>query len=496
MTPAPTDDLDGRWEISFDGLTVGLVVYPPKKGGAPVPLDAVQEALKRQPIDTYVASRVETAVKDKRGTPVPVAEIELPDDADGACFIRVSPDRMAAYLIPVPQPETLQPETTPALENAGIAPEAPPPPDPPTVTADDIRDQLSQLGIRAGVQEQVLADFAEPTVLTEVLCIARGRLPTQGQDAQIEFAFETDPRAVLTEGADGRVDYHSILGECFVDPGDLLATRRPPVEGKPGIDVYGEIIPPEAPRDRDLETLTGSGVEAKDEQLFAKRSGRPVLHEGRVNVIPVYEVDHDLDYSVGNLRFPGDIIIRGDVKPGFEIKADGSVVVDGVSEGSSITATHDITLGGVVGQGDTTLRAGGSVIAKFIHSANIEADDTVKVANEILNCTISARRVETSFRGRVVGGEITVIEELDTGTLGSAEGVRTYIRVVPDDLRASPVVRARDKTCPGVTIQIKAGILNVQDVLPAASFWEVNTAIVKLKPGADEAAGEQESTAA
>ncbi len=278
------------------------------------------------------------------------------------------------------------------------------------------------------------------------------------------------------------------MRERFVESGALLLTRQEPVEGENGTDIYGKDIPCPPVKDAELDALAGNGTEVDGETIVAKRAGRPIKKNNRLEVLPVYEVSSDLDYSVGNLRFPGDIIIKGDVRPGFEIIATGSVTVGGVCEDSSISAGADIILNGVVGNEHTRLEAGGNITAKFINSATVEVAEELNVANELINCTVTAKRVITTEKGRIVGGEITVEEEIDAGTLGSDEGIKTYLRVSPPDPRdkAGPV-RARRRTCPGVRVHIKLGMTNVEDALPPTSFWDVDGTIVKLKADADDA---------
>ena len=217
---------------------------------------------------------------------------------------------------------------------------------------------------------------------------------------------------------------------------------------------------------------------------------------GRIDVVEVYEIASDLDYSVGNIAFSGDVIVRGDVKPGFEIVAGGSVTVRGITEGATIKAQRDITVAGVIG--GSVLEAGGDIVAQYFNNARVTASGQVTVNREIINATVEAQRVVTAPAGRIVGGSVTAHKEVDAGTLGSHEAVTTEITVDAPAHDDSAVVRARRVAYPGVIVRVSIALLLTSDELPGVSFWNVAGRIVRLGAGAGhgEAAQSAEASAA
>jgi uncharacterized protein (DUF342 family) len=134
------------------------------------------------------------------------------------------------------------------------------------------------------------------------------------------------------ERSDGSVDFHAVTSNLSVNEGDVLARRRPPVPGTPGVDVLGAAIPVTPAVDRLLGPMAGKGTEVKGDELVAVRAGRPVFSGTKVEVLPVFDVKGDVNYAVGNIRFNGDVTISGDVHPGFTIEAEGSVTIRGIVE--------------------------------------------------------------------------------------------------------------------------------------------------------------------
>ncbi len=133
---------------------------------------------------------------------MPVGEIEVPHRVPDGWFVAVSPNRLRAYLVPVPErgADIVEETTsTAALDAAGIdAPtDAEPDPDAPSgpeINAFDAQQRLTSLRITSGILDDVLAAFGENGRLTDVTCVAQGIAPTLGQDAQLEYTFDEDPK--------------------------------------------------------------------------------------------------------------------------------------------------------------------------------------------------------------------------------------------------------------------------------------------------------------
>ena len=77
----------------------------------------------------------------------------------------------------------------------------------------------------------------------------------------------------------------------------------------------------------------------------------------KINVFPVYEVNGDVDYNTGNIDFVGTIVIRGNVRSGFKVKADGDIRIIGSVEGAELEAAGSIEISaGIIGQNKGLLK--------------------------------------------------------------------------------------------------------------------------------------------
>ena len=93
----------------------------------------------------------------------------------------------------------------------------------------------------------------------------------------------------------------------------------------------------------------------------------------KINVFPVYEVNGNVDYNIGNIDFIGTVVIRGNVLPGFKIRAAGDIRVTGGVEAAELEAEGSIDIiAGIVGQNKAFIKAGKNVKSSFIQDATIE----------------------------------------------------------------------------------------------------------------------------
>ena len=466
-------------EVVFDQRSVALLVRSPRADEPAATAEQAIAALRRGPFAAIPQQRVAEIVAAESGQPVPVGEVPVPAGTTG-WFVVVSPDSLAAYLVPAPPARPETPETV--VDGPEDAPESEPEPE--AISNAEITARLSELEVKSGVLDEVVASFDPPRVLDAIECVALGVPPVDGRDATVEIliADQEDHAPVTLE--DGTVDHHATLASRFIEAGAVIATRVPPVDGTAGVDVSGKKIEARAAVDRLLDGLVGQNTELQGDHLVATSPGRPVHNGERIDLLPSYEVAGDLDYSVGNIDFDGDVLVRGDVKPGFTITATGSVVIGGMVEHASIRAGGDINLQGVVGNheadaagdaddGAASIEAGGDIDVQYLHTISVRADGEVRVNREIVNCTVRAARVLTAPSGRIVGGEVTADFEIGAGSLGSNNGARTQLHIATHRAEEALVIRAWETAHAGVRLNVSSAILDLEDDLPSASFWKL-----------------------
>ena len=148
-------------------------------------------------------------------------------------------------------------------------------------------------------------------------------------------------------------------------------------------------------------------------------------------VSDVYEVEN-VDISTGNIDFSGSVQINGNVASNYVVRSGGNVIINGVVEGAHIYAQGNIVIArGMNGMGKGTLDAGGNVIAKFIESATVSAENGYVNTESIMHSDVSSgdEIVVNGKKGLITGGRIQAAHRVTAKTLGAEMGAHTVVEV-------------------------------------------------------------------
>ncbi len=296
---------------------------------------------------------------------------------------------------------------------------------------EELKDFLNSRGITVGIKEEVLERGKKLLQEEGRHLVAEGKRPQRGKDGEVKILFTQELEKKLEEDESGRVDLFDFVKIPEVKEGDLLAELIPPGEGVPGRDIFGKEIP--ALPGRPAKIRVGKNVELVEEgtKAVAKVAGRPVLVGKAISVLPLFEVDGDVNTSTGNISFIGSIVVRGTIRSGFKVEAEGDIEVWGNVEAAIVQSQGNIMIrGGIFGREKGLVRARGDVKAKVIENATVEAGQDVIVGEAIFHSQISAgRKVVVGGRGLAVGGKIKAGNLVWVKTLGSSMGTITEVMV-------------------------------------------------------------------
>lgn len=401
-TTAPVG-LDGTWTAEFREGSVWLTVTAPRAEGKRVRLDEVLAESQNWPLDEVERAKVSTIVEKASAQPEPVGLFGTAGDAPFR--IVVARSGMAAYCICGKRP--------------GRAP------------VSTFRTALTEAGVTHGVDDaQISAIFANWTPDATVL-VARGRGPTPGTDASIEQTFASQS-AQPTIREDGSVDFFASQLTAPVPAGQAIASKRPATPGTEGYTIRGEPIPAQAGKDVDLKRMIGKGVKLSEDELqvLAEADGTPSLTQGKYTVTPGLQIREDVGVGTGNVAFPGNVVVGGDVQDGFTVKAEGEITVRGVVQAATLESAGQVTLmAGMFGREKGMISAGGDVRATFLQECTVHTEGNVLVSSEIVRCNVVAKgAVEAAGSGRIIGGTITA-SRVSADVIGSPIG-RVPTRIV------------------------------------------------------------------
>ncbi|MGI6604001.1 MAG: DUF342 domain-containing protein [bacterium] len=334
-----------------------LKVIDPLKNGRPatlIPGEGVKvyvnetEITGPTPVTTATAVRLE--LLEEQGSIEVKVEI-APDGLSANAHCEVTKNR--SYVLKDTAPRRVLTLSTEVRESA------------PVLKVEEIEAALRKKGVFVGLNWGGIEELAaDPTGMPRV--VAEGTPPIPGKDAWIELKFqEMEGPKVRASLEESKVDWRELSYIPTVVEGDELAVKHPLVLGRPGLSVTGQPIEPLVPRD--VELVAGQGAQVVDNgmRVVATQKGRPTAANGRIEVLPILVQERGVDLSTGNIRFTGDVLVKGNVSETMVVQAGGNIEVLGNAEHAMLIAGGEIAvrrnlIGGLV-------RAGG---AGVVHLRN------------------------------------------------------------------------------------------------------------------------------
>ncbi|ANE47562.1 polymerase [Paenibacillus swuensis] len=324
-----------------------------------------------------------------------------------------------------------------------------------TCSVSEIEELLRRNSVQYGIQQHILAYLASDPkqyVFNQAL-VAVGDAPQDGKDGFVKYVYDLDSRERKpAEMQDGSVDYKEIINLRNVKKGQRIAERFPAEESIPGRAVTGEIVSGKHGKEAKLKIGKNVVCDADQNCVYAAIDGMVTKTDrDKINVFPIYEVNGDVDYNIGNIDFVGTVVIRGNVLTGFRVKAAGDIRVIGGVEGAELIADGSIEItAGILGHNKSSIRAAGHVKTSFIQEGNVNAGEDVWVTQSIMHSQVRARKSVycNGAKGLIVGGLIQAGEQVVARTVGNTMSTSTGIEVgvVPEMRNEMQLLRSQLKT--------------------------------------------------
>lgn len=301
-------------------------------------------------------------------------------------------------------------------------------------TAEDIMAALKERGVAFGVNHAVIEQVSRQPAFGRSLQVARGKAPITGKDGYIKYLVRTERVLRPRDRGDGTVDYRDIGFIETVGKGQMLAEVVPAEKGIDGRDVFGNTI--EGPLGKQPAVPTGKNTVYDEENhaIISEVDGSVEVVRGVINVQDMLRINGNVDLSTGDINFPGDVYVSGDVLSGFNLISKGSIVVTGTVEGARVEAATDISVGATInGMERGVVTAGGSVRCKYIHSCTLKTGGSI-YADSIMHCNIEAGgSVELAGKRAIfVGGTAAIAGTLIAKTIGWDSHTPTVIEMAAD----------------------------------------------------------------
>ncbi|WP_165763781.1 flagellar assembly protein A [Halalkalibacter urbisdiaboli] len=251
----------------------------------------------------------------------------------------------------------------------------------------DILAKLDDLNVTYGI-DQELIERACASLEEGHYQIVTGKEPEKGEHGKVSFLVEVDEKNLKPlERSDGSVDFRETNFIPTIDEGTVFAIIEPPLKGKDGKSILGEVLPAQEAVPIIVRTGKGAMYLEEDHKLIATVSGRPeVKRQGRMiraSVLPKFIHSGDVNIGTGNIHFSGDVEVLGNVEENMLIDTDGDVWIKKnvmnakIQSGNSIKIEQNAI--------NSKLEAGKSnmIVAKLGHKLGMIQQELIMITSAI-----------------------------------------------------------------------------------------------------------------
>jgi uncharacterized protein len=309
-----------------------------------------------------------------------------------------------------------------------------------------LRENKVSFGVLPEVLERVLSATEPIRAL-----IAQGEMPEDGVDARFEALIEEPEHPglpLLLE--DQSVNFHDLQLMTTVESQQALMRRHPPLPGKPGMNLLKRPVPQHKGRDLPFGPCRGAEISAQDSNLLVSSlAGRIRVHSNTVHVEPVFQVG-DIGPGTGDIRFPGTVIVNGNILQGYTLDAQGDILVEGTIEAAWIKAEGNLLARqGMVGNRHSRVMVGDALECRFVEHCQILALKSIRISDIVIHSHLrSCQDVMVgmfSGKGQIAGGSVTAAQRIQARIAGSASHTRTLLEVGVDPVLQMQQIRLKKR---------------------------------------------------
>lgn len=302
------------------------------------------------------------------------------------------------------------------------------------VTYDAVMKMLQDQKITFGIKEDEIKRIASEKLYGERISVAAWKPAVNGVDGTITYRYEKKVDIAPVEDEHGFVDYKNLGLVRTIHKGDVIADITLPTPGEPGMDVRGKVLRQIPGKKASYSIGTNTALTDDGTQIVATTDGNINFKGGAFYIDQVVTISGDVDASVGNINFVGDVIVKGEVQEGFKISSNANIVVAGNVNGASLEADGDV----IIKKGciNSKVVAHGSVTINFCERSNIKCDGTLTSSNFVICDVYCGELCVKGGTGGLMGGKYTSLSSVEISNIGTKNYTPTLLTVGDNALLA------------------------------------------------------------
>ncbi len=266
--------------------------------------------------------------------------------------------------------------------------------------------------------------------------VATGRSATDGIPGYIEFMVNLSGRPDVDD--EERVRFCEFTSYCMVQQDQPLAKVVHPVQGKPGIDVAGNVVGCEVLDEPTLEIEDSIKVIENETEriLTAVDNGCLIYSDDRIRITDTIMIDGNVGPESGSIKKgASSVIIKGNVQGGYSVESDGDIIIEGsIENGARIRCKNLSVHKGVFGSKSDIYVTGNAEVG-YIQGGKIRVLGNLVVMRYVMEGQVTCRGdmqimgqgINGTERGALIGGDLSVLGSLTLHSVGSVSEVTRVI---------------------------------------------------------------------
>ena len=299
------------------------------------------------------------------------------------------------------------------------------------ITKEEILKALSDKKVTFGINPNAIDYIINNPEKANGIEVATGIEHVHGIDSEIVFEVDTTEDLKPAENDDGTVDFKNTNFVQIVKKGQMLAYKTENTPGKTGTTVTGMNI---KAKDGKMGNFKfGKNVELTEDEMsiIASCDGSIKMAGVKISIIEVLEIFSDVGVKTGNITFSGRVIIRGNVTSGYKVESRDAIEIYGVVESAEIIAGAEIIIsGGVQGNDECLIKAGGDIKSNYFNNCKIIAGGNIET-DSMMHCDVVSDESITAKgkKGLILGGQCIARHHIIAKTLGTEIGTTTKLQL-------------------------------------------------------------------
>ncbi len=290
------------------------------------------------------------------------------------------------------------------------------------LTEDDVNKYLFDNSVISGIDKTLITAICQKKKYLQIFEVAKGNEVVHGKDGYVVDKFSRDNTIDIREDEHGNLNYKELNNVKSVHANDVICEIVYPTEGVDGKRIDGKDVSARQGKSPKIPQGKNTALTEDKSQLIALKDGELIFKDGVFLINELLTIENDVDNASGNINFAGDVLIKGDVREGFSVKAEGTITILGTAEGADIVSASNVIIKhGMTGGGKGVIRASGNVKCIFLENCHVYAKGNIDVDQVMYSELSSGDSIYVSGKkGSVTGGKLIAGKSIKANIIGAA----------------------------------------------------------------------------